>query len=303
MRAILIAVALSLAVAVSAEELTVPEVIAAHRAGAPVEGILRLVREASSVAVLAASDLERLHAAGVPEAVIEAMAARHALPSPTPTPTGSLRLWLALLVDDDARLEDVVRLEKAGLSEKLVCEQIRRSGLLYALSANDIVFLKEHNVPEIVIAMLIGTGAPPTPTPMSPAVLEPVSAAAPTPLPTVTPAVALVFEPLVQMTGAFRKAQTGRLVLTAENLEWSDVRDPTRVGRIPTSSFKAVWLSTTQRNQGSPLVELRVRSAGGDDLTFRDVDGLDGIGSRVEALYRAIRERFPQVVLPEKPAR
>ena len=286
MRAILIAVALSLAVAVSAEELTVPEVIAAHRAGAPVEGILRLVREASSVAVLAASDLERLHAAGVPEAVIEAMAARHALPSPTPTPTGSK--------PDDARLEDVVRLEKAGLSEKLVCEQIRRSGLLYALSANDIVFLKEHNVPEIVIAMLIGTGAPPTPTPMSPAVLEPVSAAAPTPLPTVTPAVALVFEPL---------AQTGRLVLTAENLEWSDVRDPTRVGRIPTSSFKAVWLSTTQRNQGSPLVELRVRSAGGDDLTFRDVDGLDGIGSRVEALYRAIRERFPQVVLPEKPAR
>ena len=295
MRAILIAVALSLAVAVSAEELTVPEVIAAHRAGAPVEGILRLVREASSVAVLAASDLERLHAAGVPEAVIEAMAARHALPSPTPPPTGSK--------PDDARLEDVVRLEKAGLSEKLVCEQIRRSGLLYALSANDIVFLKEHNVPEIVIAMLIGTGAPPTPTPMSPAVLEPVSAAAPTPLPTVTPAVALVFEPLVQMTGAFRKAQTGRLVLTAENLEWSDVRDPTRVGRIPTSSFKAVWLSTTQRNQGSPLVELRVRSAGGDDLTFRDVDGLDGIGSRVEALYRAIRERFPQVVLPEKPAR
>jgi hypothetical protein len=288
-------VALSLAVAVSAEELTVPEVIAAHRAGAPVEGILRLVREASSVAVLAASDLERLHAAGVPEAVIEAMAARHALPSPTPTPTGSK--------PDDARLEDVVRLEKAGLSEKLVCEQIRRSGLLYALSANDIVFLKEHNVPEIVIAMLIGTGAPPTPTPMSPAVLEPVSAAAPTPLPTVTPAVALVFEPLVQMTGAFRKAQTGRLVLTAENLEWSDVRDPTRVGRIPTSSFKAVWLSTTQRNQGSPLVELRVRSAGGDDLTFRDVDGLDGIGYRVEALYRAIRERFPQVVLPEKPAR
>ena len=64
-----------------------------------------------------------------------------------------------------------------------------------------------------------------------------------------------------------------------------------------------VTLSTTQRNQGSPLVELRVRSAGGDDLTFRDVDGLDGIGSRVEALYRAIRERFPQVVLPEKPAR
>ncbi|MGD1148759.1 MAG: hypothetical protein ABR961_12515 [Thermoanaerobaculaceae bacterium] len=295
MRYILVVVALAFALAVSAEELTVPEVIAAHRASAPVEGILRLVQEASSVAALAAADLERLHAAGVPEAVIAAMVARHAPPSPTATPTA--------FKPDDARLEDVVRLMKAGLSDTLVCEQIRRSGERYAPNTNDIVFLKEHSVPETVIATLIETGAPPTPSPIPTAVPTTRPAAAPTPLPTATPAVALVFEPLVQMTGAFRKAQAGRLVLTAENLEWSDARDPTRIGRVPTSSLKAVWLATTQRGQGAPLVELRVRSAGGGDLTFRDVDASDGTASQVEALYRAIRERFPQVVLTEKSAR
>ena len=295
MRCFLVAVALSAALSVSAEELTVPEVIAAHRAGAPVEGILRLVKESSSVAILGAAELERLRAAGVPEAVIAAMSSRHPTPSPTPAPTSSK--------PDDARLEDVVRLVGAGLSAKLVSEQIVRSGQRYAPSANDIVFLKEHGVPEAVISTLIEGGAPATPSPIPTAVAAPRPAVAPTPLPTATPAVALVFEPLVQMTGAFRKAQVGRLVLTAEDLEWSDARDPARVGRIATSSLKAVWLSTTQRNQGPPLVELRVRSAGGDDLTFRDVDGTEGADSRIEALYRAIRERFSKVVLPEKPAR
>lgn len=295
MRSILVAVALALAVAASAEELTVPEVIAAHRAGAPVEGILRLVREAPAVAVLAASDIERLRAAGVPGVVIEAMAARHASPSPTPTVTESK--------PDDARLEDVVRIVRAGLSEKLVCEQIRRSGQRYAPTANDLVFLKEHNVPETVIATLMETSTPPTPTLIPTAAPTPRPAAAPTPLPTATPTVVLVFEPLVQMTGVFRKARAGRLVLTAENLEWSDAGDPVRVGRISASSLKAVWLATPQRSQGTPLVELRVRSAGGDDLTFRDVTTSDGTGSQVEALFRAIRERWPQVVLPERPAR
>ncbi len=295
MRFIVVAVALAFALAASAEELTVPEVIAAHRAGAPVEGILRLVQEASSVAVLAAPDLERLHAAGVPQAVIEAMAARHAPPSPTPTPTESK--------PDDAKLQDVVRLVRAGLSDTLVCEQIRRSGQRYAPNANDIVFLKEHGVPETVIATLMETVTPPTPSPIPTAVPSTGRAAAPTPLPTATPAVALAFEPLVRMSGVFHKAQAGRLVLTAEDLEWSDARDPTRIGRIPTTSLRAVWLATTQRGQGAPLVELRVRSAGGDDLTFRDVATSDGTASRVEALYRAIRDRFPQVVLVEKPAR
>ena len=291
MRCALVAVVLSLAVAASAEDLTVPEVIAAHRAGAPVEGILRLVREAPAVAVLAASDLERLRAAGVPGAVIEAMVARRTPPSPTPTPAGSK--------PDDARLEDVDRLVRAGLTEKLVCEQIRRSGQRHTPSANDLVFLKEHDVPETVIETLIETGTPPTPAPVPTLTM----AAAPTPLAAATPSVALVFEPLVQMTGTFRKARAGRLVLTSESLEWSDAGDPMRVGRIPTSSLRAVWLTTTRRGQGPALVELRLRSAAGEDLTFRDVDGSAATGSRVEALYRAIRERFPQVVLPEKPTR
>ena len=295
MRGVLMVVALSLAVAVSAEELTVPEVIAAHRAGAPVEGILRLVREAPEVAVLAAQDLERLRSAGVPEAVIVAMVARHSPPAPPPTATPTESR------PDDASLEDVARLVKAGLSERLLCEQIRQSGRRHTPSANDLVFLKEHGVPETVIAALMASGASPTPTPSPLTVAR--SMATPTPAPTAAPPLALTFEPLVRLAGVFRKAQAGRLVLTAEWMEWGDASDTPRAERIATASLRAVWLATVRRSLGPPLVELRVRTSGGDELTFHDVDWSTGGSGRTEALYQAIRERFPQVVLTEKPGR
>ena len=263
------------------------------------DGILRLVRESTEVAVLAAPDLDRLRAAGVPEAVIVAMAARHAPPPPTEAKP------------DDPTLGEVVRLVGAGLSERLVCEQIRQSGGRHRLSANDLVYLKQHDVPEAVIAALMETSAIPSATPVPPLAPTPTPAAAPvvpaiatpTPLPTTAPPVALAFEPLLRMAGTFRKAQAGRLVLTAHDLEWSDLSEPTQVGRIPTASLKAVWLSVTRRAQGPPLTELRVRTSAGDDLTFRDIDAPTGNGGTVESLYRAIRERYPQVVLSEKPAR
>jgi hypothetical protein len=295
LRGALMIVALVLAVAVSAEELTVNEVIAAHRAGAPVEGILRLVAESSDVAEPTPPDLARMRAAGVPDAVIRAMVARHAPPTPAPTPPES--------TPDDARLVDVVRLVRAGLSDRLVCEQIRQSGQHHRLSANDLVYLKDHGVPEAVIATLMETPIVPTPTPSPtapPAAPRPV---APTPPPTAAPPAALIFEPLVRLTGTFRKAQAGRLVLTGENLEWSDANDPARAERTPTASLSAAWLATSRPRQGPPVVELRVRTAAGEDLTFRDVDWSAGGNARVGALYLAIRERFPQVVLPEKPVR
>lgn len=53
MRVLPVLVVLLLAGAAPAQELTVAEVVAAHRAGAPEESILRLIHEAPAVAPLA----------------------------------------------------------------------------------------------------------------------------------------------------------------------------------------------------------------------------------------------------------
>jgi hypothetical protein len=279
-----------------AQELTVAEVVAAHRAGAPEEGILRLIREAPAVVPLAPADLARLRSAGVPEPVIRALVARNA-----PTPTA------APVRPDDARLADVVRMTSSGLSAELVGEQVRRSGHRYTLTVNDLIYLKENRVPDAIIVALLATGAAPTPVPPT---LPPAATAAPTamaesavapPLPTAMATVA--FGPLLRMSGAFRRESTGTLVVAADRLEWRDARGSERSAALPVASLRAVWLASRAQGTSGTVSELRIRTSAGDDLTFRDADWANNGSHQVTALYRTLETRFPQAILREKSVR
>jgi len=271
-----------------AQELTVAEVVAAHRAGAPEDGILRLIHEAPAVAALAPADLARLRAAGVPERVIQAMVARTA-PTSTPAP----------IAPDDGRLVDMVRMVGTGLSADLVAEQVRRSGQRYTLTVNDLIYLKENNVGDTVIVALLASGVSPTPLPATPAPV-PVQA---TPLLSPTPPEAMSFDPLLRMTGVFRRESTGTLILAGDGLEWRDVRGSEHNAVLPMASVRGVWLATVPRGASGSVFELRVRTVAGDDLSFRDADWASGGGVQIARLYRVLEERFPQLILREKPAR
>jgi hypothetical protein len=277
-----------------AQELTVAEVVAAYRAGAPAEGILKLIREAPAVVPLAPADLARLRSAGVPEPVIQALVARNA-----PTPTA------APVRPDDARLADVVRMTSSGLSAELVAEQVRRSGHRYALTVNDLIYLKEKLVPDAVIVALLASGVPPTAVAPTPGAATPPSptavVAAPPLLPTAMETVS--FGPLLRMTGAFRRESTGTLVVTADRLEWRDARGPQHNATLPVASLRGVWLATRSLGTSGTVSELRIRTTAGDDLTFRDADWANGGNDQVAALYRTLGTRFPQAILREKSAR
>ena len=284
-----ILVVLFLAGAAPAQELTVAEVVAAHRASAPEDGILRLIHEAPAVAPLAPADLARLRAAGVPERVIEAMVART-----TPTPTA------APARPDDQHLVEVVRMVNSGLSAELVAEQVRRSGQRYALTVNDLIYLKENKVADLVIVALLASGVPPTPVPASPAP-APVPALAAPPPP--TPMEPMTFGPLLRMTGVFRRESTGIVVLTADRLEWQDARGTEQSALLPMASLRAAWLATVAQGGRGSVAELRVRTVAGEDLTFRDADWARGGDAQVSKLYRVLEERFPQLILRERAAR
>jgi hypothetical protein len=290
MRVLPVLVVLLLAGAAPAQELTVAEVVAAHRAGAPEEGILRLVHEAPAVAPLAPAGLARLRAAGVPERVIEAMVAR-TTPTPTATPARP----------DDQHLVEVVRMVNSGLSAELVAEQVRRSGQRYALTVNDLIYLKENKVADLVIAAVLASGVPPTPVSASPAPAPmPALAAQPPPL---TPMEPMTFGPLLRMTGVFRRESTGIVVLTADRLEWQDARGTGQSALLPMVSVRGAWLATVVRGATGPVFELRLRTLAGEDLTFRDADWASGGSAQVAKLYRVLEERFPQLILRERAAR
>jgi hypothetical protein len=290
LRVLPVLVVLLLAGAAPAQELTVAEVVAAHRAGAPEEGILRLVHEAPAVAPLVPADLARLRAAGVPERVIEAMVAR-TTPTPTATPARP----------DDQHLVEVVRMVNSGLSAELVAEQMRRSGQRYALTVNDLIYLKENKVADLVIVALLASGVPPTPVPVSPPPAPMPALAAEPPLP--APMEPITFGPLLRMTGVFRRESAGLLVLTADRLEWRDARGSEQDASLPVVSLRAAWLATVAQGGRGSVAELRVRTVAGDDLAFRDADWASGGGVQIARLYRVLEERFPQLILRERAAR
>jgi hypothetical protein len=288
MRVLPVLVVLLLAGLAPAQELTVAEVVAAHRAGAPEEGILRLVRESPAVAQIAPADLAKLRAAGVPERVIEAMASRT---TPEPTPARP----------DDQRLVEIARAVSSGLAAEVVAENVRRSGERYALTVNDLIYLKENKVADVVIVSLVASGPPlaavPAPPPLTlmPTLVSPSSSSPP-----IEP---MTFGPLLRMTGVFRRESTGRLVLTADRLEWHDGRGSSQDESVPVASLRAAWLARAAQGGHGSVAELRMRTVAGDDLTFRDSDWATGGDAQVAELYRVLEKRFPQLIPRERAPR
>ncbi len=191
--------------------LTAAEVIAAQRAGAPEEGILRLVREAASVAPLGDADVAALRAASVPERVIRAMVERAAPVRPAPEPTAA-------------------------------------------------------------------PAAPPT-----------LAAAPPE-----------AFGPLVRMSGVFRKAASGTLAVSAGPLVWTDAASK---GSVPVrvADLRAVWLRRGRSGSTAVSTVVCIRTAAGEESAFRDADWACGGERQVLALVRLLAERFPELVLRDRP--
>jgi hypothetical protein len=275
------------------QELTVAEVVAAQRAGAPEEGILRLVAEAPAVVPLSQVDLAALRGAGISERVIRAMLAR-TVPTPTPPP----------VLPDDPRLTEVVGMVRSGLPAAAVAEQVRESGQRYTLTVNDLVYLKGNGVPDTVLVALLVSAASPTPVattkPMpSPAPVErtPVATAMPTPVPA-----SLSFGPLLRMVGVFRRESTGTLVVTSDALEWRDARIQGLGETVSAGSLRGVWLGNVAIGRSRRVSELRVRTVAGDEVTFRDPDWADGGDVLVVEVFRTLQQRFPTVILREKAA-
>jgi hypothetical protein len=228
------------AVAAGAEELTANSILAAQQSGAPADGIVAMVNNPANTIAMTAGDLVTLRNAGVPESVIAAIWAR--LPAPAP----------ASLQPDDARLVDLVRLIKSGMSGSLITEQVRQSGREYNLSVNDLLYLKQNGAQESTIAALMATraGAPATPT--------------------VAPS-ELVFDDLVFMRPTFlKKNRVGRLVLHDDTLRWEDRRNSKYNFSFQIAGLEKVWLRCDARSSGNFCYQINFKIVKGDSYQFRD---------------------------------
>ncbi len=264
------------------------DILAAHRSGASEATLAGLVAAAESVAPVSSAEIAALRDAAVPESVIRALLARAPIAA-------------AAVPDrpDDPRLVDVVRLVRAGLSETLVAEQIRRSGETYNLTVNDLIYLKGNQVTEAIIGALLSpgtvrtTGGPGTATTTGSGVGQ--EQGAPTlPLPD------LSFEPLTRVRGFLKANVQGSLALKGERLEWYEPARPERNFSIMAGALKSVWLECEPRPDGNYCDGLGIETVGGDTHRFLDVNRDAGGAVQTQRVYESLKARFPQIVFHQK---
>jgi hypothetical protein len=254
------------AAAAAADELTVNSIVAAQNSGASADGIIAMVDNPANTIAITVGDLVALRRAGVPESVIAAIWARIPAPAPAPVP----------LQPDDARLVDVVRLIKSGVSESIIAEQMKQSNPTYNLSVNDLLYLKENGAQESTIAALMAT-----------------SAGAPA-APAVAPS-ELTFDDLVLVKGLLKKNRVGRLVMQGDTLTWKDSSDPKEDFTFQTTGLQKVWYTCEARTPENFCYQINFKIVKGDRYEFRDSHRESGSNAAVVKLMDALRTYFPRL--------
>jgi len=251
-----------------AEVLTVNSILTAQKAVAPSAGMVAMVNTPSNSVGMSAGDLVTLRNAGVSENVIAAVWARVPTPAPTPVP----------LTPDYARLVDLVRLSKSGISESIVAEQVKQDGRPYDLSVNDLLYLKQNGVGESTIGALMAKGAA--------APVVPVAGVAPE---------SISFDDLV-MKSTMKRDRPGRLVMHGDSLAWTDANDPERNFEFKTTGLEKVWFTCQARTPDSFCYQINFQVVKGARYQFQDRNRESGSNAAVLKVMDALRTHFPQIV-------
>jgi len=304
-RSLILAAVVSLMVVAgaAAAELTVADLIRAHEAGVSADVLVQLVRVADALPAIGAEEEIQMLDAGVPRAVVDAVKLRRLELERKGTVASSAE-------PDDRRLVDVVRLVQAGVSEKVVIEQVQRSEQGYDLSVNDIIYLKDNLVPTTVVSALLQHRpvAPgrepqpvtrvepvtPTPAPRPVEVVMQPSRSAPEP----APQPILSFGPLLRVTkkaAVIRTSSQGRVLVGDGKIEFRDDSKQKRDVSFFDKALKKVWLECERNPNGDVCFEIRLKTALGDTYRFRDVDWKDGGNAQIQTLFETLKGLYPKV--------
>jgi hypothetical protein len=269
-RLLFTAALLLLAASAIAEQLDVNTILAKQKAGASTDALLATVNDPANTLAIKADDITLLRSGGVPEGVIAAIQQRIAATQPavaTPAPAAP----------DDVRLTDVVRIVKSGISESLIAEQIKQSGVSYKLSMNDLLYLKQNSVQDSVISALLATKEQ-----------EAKKAAA-------GPAETAFNELLlVHGWGPLRRERPGRLLLKGETFSWIDGTDPKENFEFQTAGLEKVWYTCQSQTAGEVCYQINFQIVKGPRYSFADVSRATGSNATVKAVMETLRQNFPR---------
>ena len=264
--------------------LTAQTILDGHREGISPQALIAVIDAATAVAPATDAELAAMQQSGVPPEVIERFKTRAAVSSAAPAQTAG---------PDDPRLKDIIRLVKAGLSEDLVISQIMTSGEGYKPSVNDLLYLKQNQVPESVIRALIQTQGRPAGAGKAGAIEQEAGFEV---KPLTGPK---TFEPLLLMKGFFKKNAQGSLTLKENRLEWLNTKKPEKNFSLQLSALKTIWLECSPRPQGNFCYEIGLGTFNKDTYSFRDSTWETGTNAKILELYNIMKQHYPQIIYQE----
>lgn len=286
-RTLIVTCLLIIATVAVADQLTVAEIVAAARAGATQDGILALINNpANTMAPPTLAELAKLREAGVSDAVIQAIQAKAAAAAPA-TPAR---------VPDDPRLAELVKVVKSGLSEGLIVEQLKAAGEQYALTSRDLLYLKDNDIPESIIATLLArTGAP------AANATAPVAGAAVQPTEPPAPPSEITLDGLSLKKASFlKKDRTGRLTIKQGEIVWTDASDMRFSFTVNSSAVQRVWAKCRPLPAGRFCYEVGFEIFRAESYKFRDVDEVTGSNAHLTKLQEALKLYIPNLAIEEK---
>jgi hypothetical protein len=187
-----------------------------------------------------------------------------------------------------------VRLAKSGLSEALIVNTIKSSNETYDLSANDLVYLKENGVNDVIIEALLATKSKAvTPT----AVAAPAAAA-------VAVSAAQNEEDVVEdlvlaRQGPLKKNRKGRIVVKPDEIDWIDSGKPDGNFSFKPAGIEKVWLTSRVNGTTYFPYQVNIQISKGARYRFQDLNKETGSNGAVQKLFDVIKARFPSILIGE----
>lgn len=239
-----------------------------------------------------------------------ALSQETAPPPPPPPPADAAQVAPA---PPPKPFEEIVKLWKGNLSEEFIKRKIETEGVIYQLSADDIIECKAAHVPETIIEAMMKTALRPTPIPgiMAPPAPAPVAAVAPAAVPAI-PAPNLAAQADRFWEGMVRRNDgvvlfksrwdAGKLSFKDEKLSWLDADEVKKNLIIPASQIKEQFLVCLKgASAETECFEWGVRT---DDkeYRFRDIGWEKSDSTKPREIFDFMKAIYPNLVSAKYPA-
>ena len=177
-------------------------------------------------------------------------------------------------------VEELLKLKAAAVSEELMINFVENYKKRYQISAEDLILLKEKEIPEKVIKKLLEHQS----------FITEEKKESPFPK---------EFKSLVLKRGALKKDRIGTLIIREDRVEWLDSKNPSLNFSFKTDNIKSISLKCKPKAVEAFCYEITFSNFKGKDYSFSDFNWESGENKQINSLYNFLKENFKNIIFGE----